>query len=90
MNRGGSDGFCGTVMLKMPSSCFSSAVSSSPSYRMGLDGARFCRDSVRSSATFVTTSAGERIGNYFCNGSISVLSETRSYDVLSIYNLRHI
>ena len=40
---------------------------------MGLDGYGFWRDSVISTDACVTTSSGERIGNFFCIGKSSVM-----------------
>ena len=51
---------------------------------MGLDGAGFWRAYVRSDAACVTASSGESLGNLFCTGKISVVSETRSDAVLGM------
>ena len=57
---------------------------------MGMDGAGSWRAFVRSSAACVTTSAGERISNFFCTVKSYVVSETRSDAVFSMYDVRHI
>ena len=38
----------------------------------------------------VTAYAGKRLGSYFWNGKISVVSDTRSNAVFGIYDVRHI
>ena len=87
--RGG-DGSFGMAMLKMAASCFSAAVCFYPSYGMGMDGAGFWRDSVRSADTLVTASDGERLGNFFWNGKSSVVLENRYNTVLGIYDVIHL
>ena len=48
---------------------------------MGLDGVGFCRASVRSAATLVTTYAGDRLGKFFWTGNSSFVLDTR-YDAV--------
>ena len=45
---------------------------------------------MNSDAACVTASAGERLGNFFCTGKISIVLETCSDAVLSMYYVRHI
>ena len=71
---GGVDVSCGTAMLNI----FSAAVWFSTSCGMGMDGAEYWRSFVSSSATCVTSSSGDRLGNLFCSGKSSVMLETRS------------
>ena len=75
---GGVDGSCGTAMLNMAANFFSVAVCFYPRLGMGLDGSGFWRASVRYAAACVMASDGDRIGNFFCNGKIFVVLETRS------------
>ena len=77
-------------MLKMAVNCFSAAFCFSKSYRMGMDGDGFWRDSVSYSDVCVTASSEDRLGNFFCTGNSSVVSETCSDAILSIYNVRHL
>ena len=75
-------------MFNMAANFFSDAVFS-PSYRMEIDEDGFWRASVRSAAECVTTSSGDIIGDLFCIGNISILSETRYGSVLGMYDVMH-
>ena len=55
-----------------------------------MDGAGFWRASIRSDIACVPTSDGESIGNYFCTGKRSVISETRCYALLGMYDIRNL
>ena len=86
---GGVDGSCGTDMLNMDANLFSVAACFSPRRGMGLDGSALWRASVRSAAACVTESSGGRLGDFFCNGKIYVVLETRYNYVLGMYDVRH-
>ena len=76
-------------MLKMAANCFSAAVCFSKSYRMGMDGDGFWRDSVSYSDVCITASYEDRLGNLFCTGKSFIMSETYYNDVLDIYDVGH-
>ena len=57
---------------------------------MGVDGAGLWGAYVRSTAALVTTSVGERLGNFFWTGKISIVWDNPSDDVLGMYDVRHI
>ena len=82
--QGGGDGYCGTSMSNMDANFFSAAVCFSPSCGMRLDGVGFWRTSVGSDVVCVTKSSRERLGNFFCTGKSSIMSETRSDAVLGM------
>ena len=86
---GGVDGYYGTAILKMDANCYSADAFLHPRCGMGMDGDGFWSASMRSSAACVTTSARQRLGNFFCAGKSSVVYETQSDAVLGIYNVRH-
>ena len=54
-----------------------------------MDGAEYWRSFVSSSATCVTSSSGDRLGNLFCSGKSSVMLETRSNSFLGMYDVIH-
>ena len=81
---GGGAGAWGTDVLKMFASCFRAGVCFSLRCRMGMDGVGFCRATGRSANTLVTTSVGERLGEFFWTGKSSVVSDTCSDAVLFI------
>ena len=78
------DGFCGTAMLNMDTNCFIAAICFYPRCGMGLDGNGLWSASVRSAVACVTTSSGERLGNLFCTGKSSIVSEMHYDDVLGM------
>ena len=51
---------------------------------MGLDDVGFCRASGKSYSALLTASTGERLGKFLWTGKSSVVSDTRSDDVLSM------
>ena len=51
---------------------------------MGLYCVGFCSASVRSTAVLVTASAGDRLGKFFWDRNISVVSDTRLDAVLGM------
>ena len=54
-----------------------------------MDGYGFWSASARFDSIYVTESAGDRLGSLFFTGRSSVVYETRSEDVLDMYNVRH-
>ena len=79
---GGGASAWGTDVLKMAASCLSAVVCFSPMCGMGLDIVGCSSDYVRSAATLVTTSSGDRLEKFFWDGNSSVVSDTRSNAVL--------
>ena len=77
------DGSCDMDMFNMADSCLSTSCG------VGLDGAGLWRDFVSSTSVCVTASDGERLGNFFCTGNSSIVSDTCYDAVLGIYNVRH-
>ena len=89
---GGVDGYCGMAMLNMVASCLVLLfvfLQGDGWVCMWLDGAGLWSTSVRSDAACVTSSAGDRIGNFFYNGNISVVSELHFDAVLVMYDVIH-
>ena len=79
---GGGAGAWGTAVLNMDASYLRAVVCFSLRCGMGLDGVGFCRSSIRSAVALVTTSAGDRLGNFFWTRNSSVVMDTSSDDVL--------
>ena len=86
----GSYGYFGMAMLNMATSCFSASVCFYTSCRIGMDGAGLWRAYARSAAACVTTSDEERIMDFFCIGNSSIVPDTRSDDVLGMYDVSHL
>ena len=81
---GGCAGAWGTAVLKMAASCLNAIVCFYLRYGMGMDGIGCCSASVGSAAALVTASDGNRLGKFFWDGNISVVSDTCSNDVLGM------
>ena len=71
-------------MLNMDTSYFSDSVIFSPSRGVGMDEAGLWRASVMTDAACVPVSSGGIIGNLFCSGKSSIVSETRYDTVLGM------